>query len=77
MLPLMVLLKKSLREKYINFCIENKAEQIKVSRTNIIDWICSIWNDPNIITKELIYKSFRCTGIANKLDSSEDNLFTA
>ena len=69
--------KKALREKYVNFCIENKAEQIKVSRTNIIDWICSIWNDPNIITKELIYKSFRCTGIANNLDSSEDNLFTA
>ena len=35
--------KKALREKYVNFCIENKAEQIKVSRTNIIDWICSIW----------------------------------
>ena len=59
MFPLMVLLKKH-SEKICQFCIENKAEQIKVSHTNIIDWICSIWNDPNIITKELIYKSFRC-----------------
>ena len=31
----------------------------------------------NIITKEMIYKSFRITGIANNLNVEEDYLFSA
>lgn len=43
----------------------------------MIDLIINTWYDNNIITKDIIYKSFRVTGIANNLDHSEDSLFGA
>ena len=39
--------------------------------------IIKIWWNPNLITKEMIYNSFRYTGIANALNWKEDNLFNA
>ena len=33
--------------------------------------------DDNLITKDMVYKSFRVTGIPNKLDRSDDTLFEA
>ena len=39
--------------------------------------ITKVWWDENIITKEMIYKSFRITGIANSLNGEEDYLFSA
>ena len=69
--------KQALKEKYIDFCIKNGNDKIKVSRTKMIDFVVSVWYDSKIITKEMVYKSFRATGIANKLDRSEDGLFKA
>lgn len=43
----------------------------------MIEYICEIWYYDKIITKEIIHKSFRATGIANNLNKSEDYLFTA
>ena len=34
-------------------------------------------NDDKIINNELVYKSFRTTGIANNLDHMEDYLFSS
>ena len=48
-----------------------------MDRNKILDMICKTWWDPNIITKEMIYKSFRITGITNSLNGQEDYLFTA
>lgn len=42
----------------------------------MIEQIVECWEDNNIITKELIYNSFRCTGIANSLNREEDGKFT-
>ena len=42
----------------------------------MIKIICETWYSNSIIIKEMIYKSFRVTGLVNKLDHSEDNLFT-
>ena len=42
----------------------------------MIEFICDFWYNEEIITKEMIYKSFRCTLIANNLIHSEDGLFT-
>ena len=39
--------------------------------------VCSVWNNDEIISRELIYNSFRCTGIGNNLNGSEDHMFTA
>ena len=43
----------------------------------MIAFICDTWYDNNVITNDIVYKSFRVTGIANKLDHSEDNIFKA
>ena len=69
--------KNAIKEKYIQHCISNRTENIRVSRTNIIDWICSVWYSDEIISRELIYNSFRCMGIGNNLNGSEDHMFTA
>ena len=34
--------KSAIKEEFIQYCISNGNENIKVSRTNIFDWICSI-----------------------------------
>ena len=71
--------KQALKEKYVDFCLNNASEdaQSKMSRTKMIQCICDIWYDEKIISKEMVYKSFRVTGIGNKLDRSEDPLFGA
>ena len=69
--------KNALREKYISYCIQNGNNDLKISRSKMIQFICEIWYDDKIITKEIIYKSFRATGIANNLNKSEDYLFTS
>ena len=61
------LIKNALKEVYSNYCIEKGVELVKVAKTTMIDWICKIWLNEKIITQEMIYKSFRCTGIANNL----------
>ena len=50
---------------------------MKISRTKKIKFICDTWFDDQIITKEMIYKRFKVTGLCNKLDHSEDYLFSA
>ena len=69
--------KNALKEVYVNYCTEKGVELVKVAKTTMIDWICKIWQNEKIITQEMIYKSFRCTGIANNLNRSEDYFFTA
>ena len=34
-----------------------------------------IWNNREIITNEIIIKSFKICGISNSMDSSEDHFF--
>ena len=43
----------------------------------MIVFICDNWYDSNLISNDMVYKSFKVTGLANKLDHSEDNLFKA
>ena len=61
--------KEALKKLYVEYSIENG-----VSRKKIIEMITKVWWDVNIITKEMIYKSFRITGIANSLNGEEDYL---
>lgn len=69
--------KEALKKLYVEYCIENEAENSPVSRKKILEMITKVWWDENIITKEMIYKSFRVTGIANSLNGEEDYLFSA
>ena len=61
--------KEALKKLYVEYSIENG-----VSRKKIIEMITKVWWDENIITKEMIYTSFRITGIANSLNGEEDYL---
>ena len=42
----------------------------------MIEWVVDASDDSKRITKELVYNSFRCTGIGN-LNRDEDSKFTA
>ena len=66
-----------MKEKYVSLCIENVVENIKMTRTKMLSIICDTWHDNTIITKQIIYKSFRVTGLDNKIDHSEDMLFNS
>jgi hypothetical protein len=69
--------KQAIKEKYIAFCINNGGQKIKVSLTKMIEFICEVWYDNNVITKEMVYNSFRVTGIANNINHSEDHIFAS
>ena len=69
--------KNATSEKYISYCIQNGNTDLKISRGKMIVYIWYILHDDKIITKEIMYKSFRSIGIANKFDKSEDYLFTS
>jgi hypothetical protein len=40
----------------------------------MIEFVCEAWYNDKIISNELIYKSFRTTGIDNNLVRKEDDL---
>ena len=42
----------------------------------MIKFICETCCNNSIITKEMVYKNFRAIVLSNKLEHSEDNLFT-
>ena len=61
-------MKVALRNKYTEYCIkENYNINTKVSSVKILNWICEDWYDENIITKNMIEKSFIITGISNSI----------
>ena len=69
--------KNHLSELYISYCIKNGEDNKKTSRTKMIEFACNARYDPQKITYKMIYHSFRATGIANKLNHSENELFTS
>ena len=48
--------------------------RIKPSEEELIKEVFNIWNDPNKITWDMIFHSFKKTGISVKLDNSERGL---
>ena len=58
--------KNAVRNKYINHIINNNNDinHIKVSKIKVINWINEVKYDYNIITKNMICKSFKETGIS-------------
>ena len=69
--------KEGIKKLYVEYCLESGPEFMKISKNKIIDMVTKVWWDPNLITKDMIYNSFRCTGISNALNGKEDNLFSA
>ena len=71
--------KNAIRNKYINFIINNNHDinNIKVGRIEVINWINEVWYDYNIITKNMIFKSFKETGISINLNGSDKSLNTS
>ena len=57
--------KKAIKNEYIIWNSENNnAFNLKhVSKKDVANWIVKNWEDPNIITKEMVVNSFKATGI--------------
>jgi len=53
------------------------VDNLKVSRAKMIEMVCETWGNDKKITSDMIYNSFRYTGIANSLNHSEDHLFNS
>ena len=66
-------LKKRLHHWNIDFYLDTENKR-KPSELDIINAITDLWYNENFITKEIIIKSFKVTGISSKLDGKEDNL---
>ena len=45
-----------------------------MQKDDIINWVGQTLYDDNIITKEIIFKSFKVCRLSNKTNRSEDNL---
>ena len=66
-------MKDALKKKYTEYCIEsNHNINNKVSRDKIMNWICEVWYDEEIITKQMIEKSLIITGISNYLNNPKE-----
>ena len=50
--------KSALKEKHVDYCIDNGANNLKVSLTKMNEMICETWYNDTIITSEMIYYSF-------------------
>ena len=68
--------KDALKKEYINYCINMNEENLKITREKMIEFVCKVWYDEYIITKEMIKKSFICTGIIYDKNQKE-GLFIA
>ena len=55
--------KENLRNKYVSYCIENI--NLKIAKSTIIKWVDEIWYSDSIITNEMIFNSFKFSGISN------------
>ena len=69
----------AVRNKFINNIINNNNDinHIKVSKIEVINWINEVWYDYNIIKKNMIFKSFKETGIRFNLNGSDKSLNTS
>ncbi len=67
--------KDLLREMYVQACIKAQKNIEKIKREVIIEWIKEAWCNKNSMNEEVIKKSFLVTGISNKEDGSEDDIF--
>ena len=61
--------KEAIKKLYVEYCLKNGGDKR-------LDMITKVWWDQNIISKEIIYKSFQITGIANSLKGEENYLFS-
>lgn len=68
-------LKARLTQIYCDNCIKYGRNLNKIKREKVIDWILQIWKyEDKIISKEMIYYSFKYCGLSNSLDGSEKEL---
>ena len=58
------------KNKYVFYCCNNE-DDTKVTKEKKIDWILEAWYDSKVLTKELVYNSFRYTGIGNREEDSK------
>ena len=66
--------KSEIHNKYTQFQIKTLNCQ-KTTHNDIIEFVDDAWENSEIITKEIIIKSFKICGISNSMDSSEDHFF--
>ena len=71
--------KNPVRNKYINHIMNNSNDRnhIIISKIEVINLINEVWYDYNIITKKMIFKSFKETGISINLNGSDKSLNTS
>ena len=76
--PLDVCINKPFKDAMRKAYTENeikKGMQNKPSHEDLVSILEKVWYDPNLLTSEMIKKSFKICGISNSLDGSEDNFF--
>ena len=58
-----------------NMFRNNIQQNKEVTEKEPIDWLYNKWYDESLISKEIIYNSFKYCGISNSLDGCEDDIF--
>ena len=71
-LVLTKLFKEKLRNRFISHCIHNN--NVKASKSKIIKWAEKIWNSDSLITNQMIFNSFKYSGISSSLEGIEDEI---
>lgn len=75
--PLDVVVNKPIKNKMYNWDTNFRINNLNIKNPNeidIIEAINDIWYNNNDITREMIIKSFKITGISVKVNGEENNL---
>ena len=43
--------KEALKNKYVSYCIDNGVDNLKLSRNIMIEFVCDVWYNNDIISK--------------------------
>ena len=65
--------KDEMKKLYLSWRSNLINTNIRVSRQNVVEWCCSCWDNPFVITTELIKETFLQAGITISLDGEENS----
>ena len=64
--------KDEMKKLYLNWRANLINNQTRVSRQNVVEWCCTCWENPSVISSKIIIETFLEAGITISLSGEED-----
>ena len=64
-----------MKKLYLSWRANLMESQTRVTRKYVVEWCCGCWDNPSVITSELIRETFLQAGITISLNKIENILY--